>query len=147
MWAGVQAGSVALLAFGLDSCVELFAGAVLVWRLRGEREGTEGEHAEVRAQKLLGLSFFLLTAYIALHSVANLIGWLREPQPSPVGVGIVVASAVVMAGLYVGKMRIATRMQSRALRAESHGDPVLRYPGSDHPGGTGVERPVLLVVG
>ena len=119
LWAGVSAGSVALLAFGLDSIVELFAGGILVWRLRGEREGLEDEAAERRAQRLLGLTFFLLAAYIALHSVANLVGWLPEAQPSLVGVGIVVASAVVMSGLYVGKMRIATRMQSRSLRAEA----------------------------
>ncbi len=117
--AGVQAGSVALLAFGLDSIVELLAGGVLVWRLRGERKGLDEEAAERRAQRLVGLSFFLLAAYIALHSGANLLGWLPEPQPSLVGVGIVVASAVVMAVLYVGKMRIAARMQSGALRAEA----------------------------
>ncbi len=119
LWAGVHAGSVALLAFGLDSIVELFAGGVLVWRLRGEWEGLEEEAAERTAQRLLGLSFFLLAAYIAIHSGANLLGWLPEAQPSLVGVGIVVASAVVMSGLYVGKMRIATRMQSRSLRAEA----------------------------
>ena len=117
--AGVQAGSVALLAFGLDSIVELLAGGVLVWRLLGERQGLEEEAAERRAQRLVGLSFFLLAAYIALHSGANLLGWLPEPQPSLVGVGIVVASAVVMAILYVGKMRIATRMRSWSLRAEA----------------------------
>ncbi len=109
----------ALLAFGLDSIVELLAGGVLVWRLTGEREGVEEESAERRARKLLGLSFFLLAAYIAIHSGANLLGWLPEPQPSLVGVVIVVASAVVMSALYVGKMRIATRMQSRSLRAEA----------------------------
>ena len=54
LWAGVHAGSVALLAFGLDSIVELFAGGVLVWRLRGEWEGLEEEAAERRAQRLLG---------------------------------------------------------------------------------------------
>ena len=118
-WAGVQAGSVALLAFGLDSIVELLAGGVLAWRLTGEREGVEEESAERRARKLLGLSFFLLAAYIAIHSGANLLGWLPQPQPSLVGVVIVVASAVVMSALYVGKMRIATRMQSRSLRAEA----------------------------
>ena len=118
-WAGVQAGSVALLAFGLDSVVELIAGGVLVWRLTVKGNGLEEESAERRAQRLLGLSFFLLAAYIALHSGANLLGWLPEPQPSLVGVGIVVASALVMSGLYVGKMRIATRMQSRSLRAEA----------------------------
>ena len=119
LWAGAQAGSVALLAFGLDSFVELFAGGVLLWRLRGEREGHEEQHAELKAQKLVGLSFILLAAYIALHSLANLVGWLPEPEPSAVGIGIVVASAVVMTGLYVGKMRTAARMQSRSLRAEA----------------------------
>ena len=112
LWAGVQAGSVALLAFSLDSIVELFAGGVLVARLRQEREGVEDEAAERRAQRLLGISFFLLAAYIALHSGASILGWLPEPQSSLAGVGIVVASAVVMGGLYVGKMRVAARMHS-----------------------------------
>ena len=119
LWAGFEAGSVALLAFGLDSVVELFAGGVLLWRFSGSREELEEGAAERRAQKLLGLSFLLLAAYIAIHSGANLLRWFPEPQPSLVGVGIVVASAVVMSILYVSKMRIATRMQSRSLRAEA----------------------------
>ncbi len=119
LWAGIQSGSVAILAFGLDSIVELLAGGVLVWRLRSEQDESESEAAERRAQRLLGLSFFLLAAYIVLHSGANLLGWLPEPQPSLVGIGLVIASAVVMTCLYVAKMRIATRMQSRALRAEA----------------------------
>ena len=118
-WVGVQTGSVAMLAFGLDSVVEFLAGGVLVWRLKTEREVEEAEAAERKAQRLLGLSFFLLAIYIVFHSSANLAGWLPEPQPSIVGVTIVVASAVGIAVLYVGKMRIATRMQSRALRAEA----------------------------
>ena len=119
LWAGTQAGSVAILAFGLDSIVELAAGGVLVWRLRTERDEEEAEAAERRAQRLVGLTFFLLAGYIVLHSGANLLGWLPEPRPSLAGVAIVVASAVVMAVLYVGKMRIAIRMQSRSLRAEA----------------------------
>ncbi len=119
LWAGTRAGSVAILAFGLDSIIELLAGAVLVWRLRAEREESEAEAAEIKSQKLLGLSFFFLAAYVVLHSGASLLGWLPEPQPSLAGVLIVVASAVVMTGLYVGKMRIAERMQSRSLRAEA----------------------------
>ena len=118
-WAGLQAGSVALLAFGLDSVVELFAGGVLVWRLRVEGHGDDEEAAEHRARRLIGLTFFLLAGYVALHSVASLVGWLPQPEPSLAGVVIVVASAVVMTGLYVSKMRIATRMQSWALRAEA----------------------------
>ncbi len=118
-WAGIEAGSVAILAFGLDSIVELAAGGVLVWRLRTERDEEEAEEAERRAQRLVGLTFFLLAGYIVLHSGANLLGWLPEPKPSIAGVAIVVVSAVVMAVLYAGKMRIAARMQSRSLRAEA----------------------------
>ena len=119
LWAGAQAGSVAMLAFGLDSIVELFAGGVLVWRLKTGRDEEEAEAAERKAQRLVGFTFFLLAAYIVLHSGANLLGWLPEPEPSLAGVAIVVASAVLMAILYVGKMRIATRMQSPSLRAEA----------------------------
>ncbi len=118
-WAGLQAGSVAMLAFGLDSIVELLAGGVLVWRLRTELGEEEAEAAEHKAQRLIGLTFFLLAGYIVLHSGANLLGLFPEPEPSLAGVIIVVASAVVMAAVYVGKMRIATRMQSRSLRAEA----------------------------
>ena len=119
LWSGLEAGSVSLLAFGLDSIIELFAGGVLVWRLLATGEGETEEAAERRARKLVALSFFFLAAYIVLHSGVSLAGWLPEPRPSLVGVALVVASAVVMSGLYVAKMRIAVRIQSRALRAES----------------------------
>ena len=65
------------------------------------------------------MTFFLLAAYIALHSSANLLGWLPQPDPSPLGIAIIVASAVVMTALYIAKMRIAVRMQSWSLRAEA----------------------------
>ncbi len=118
-WAGARVGSVALIAFGLDSVIELFAGGVLVWRLRQEGDEHENEGAERRAQRLIALSFFVLAAYVALHSAASLAGLLPEPEPSLVGIGIAVASALVMSVLYVSKMRVAARMQSPALRAEA----------------------------
>ena len=68
LWAGIQVGSVALMAFGLDSVVELFAGGVLLWQLRRERAGVEDEAAENRARRLIALTFFLLAAYVGLHS-------------------------------------------------------------------------------
>ena len=118
-WAGARVGSVALIAFGLDSVIELFAGGVLVWRLRQEGDEHESEAAERRAQRLIAISFFVLAGYFGLHSAASLAGLLPEPEPSLVGIGIAVASAVVMSVLYVAKMRVAARMQSRALRAEA----------------------------
>ena len=119
LWAAAESASVALLAYGLDSIVEILAGGVLVWRLRSGLEASESEAAETRARRLLALSFFLLAAYIAIHSLANLLGFFPEPEPSLVGIVLVIASAVVMSALYVGKMRIATRMQSWSLRAEA----------------------------
>ena len=118
-WAGAQAGSVALLAFGFDSIVELLAGGILIWRLRADQNVHDEGAAERKAQRLLGLTFYLLAAYVALHSGANLLGWLPQPEPSIAGVAIVIASAIVMSGLYIGKMRIAIRMQSWSLRAEA----------------------------
>ena len=118
-WAGARVGSVALIAFGLDSIIELFAGGVLVWRLKQEGEEHENEAAERRAQRLVGITFLVLAGYVGLHSVVSLAGLLPEPQPSLAGIGIAVASAVVMSILYVAKMRIAAHMQSRALRAEA----------------------------
>ena len=90
-----------------------------MWRLSLERDELEEKAVEIRARRLLGLSFFLLATYVVLYSGANLMGWLPEPQSSPAGIGIVAASVAVMGGLYVGKMRIATKMQSRSLRAEA----------------------------
>ena len=119
LYAAALSSSVALLAYGLDSVVEILAGGVLVWRLRTGLEESDAEAAESKARRLLGLSFFLLAAYIGVHSLVNLLGIFPEPQPSLTGIVLVIASAVVMSVLYVGKMRIATRMQSRSLRAEA----------------------------
>ncbi len=119
LWSAVTAGSVALLAFGLDSLIEIFAGGVLIWRLSKEwRRGTE-EVAERRALKLVGITFFLLAAYILVQSLATLLGWLPEPQESLVGIALVIASAFVMTALYLAKSRMANRLGSRALRAEA----------------------------
>ena len=119
-WAGAKAGSVVLIAFGADSVIELFAGGVLVWRFTREQNGLDDEAAESKARKLVGFTFFLLAAYVTVHSGSSLVGWLPKPQPSLIGVGIAVASAVVMSGLYVAKMRVAARMQSRSLRGHTH---------------------------
>lgn len=111
--------SVALLAFGLDSIVEIFAGIVLIWRLRGEWTGHEEAAAERRALKLLGVTFFLLAVYISAQAIATLVGYFPKPNPTVPGIVLVLASAVVMTLLYVWKSRIARSLGSRALRAEA----------------------------
>jgi len=119
LWAGVAASSVALVAFGLDSIVELFAGAVLIRHLSREWEKSENDGREAKALRLVGITFFLLTAFIVFQSTATLSGWLPRPQESPIGIALVIASAAVMFLLYLGKMPIAKKLESRALRAEA----------------------------
>jgi divalent metal cation (Fe/Co/Zn/Cd) transporter len=63
--AGVAAGSIALIGFGLDSLVEVAAGTVIVWLFTGRRIA-DSERAERRAQQLIAISFYLLGAYIAI---------------------------------------------------------------------------------
>jgi divalent metal cation (Fe/Co/Zn/Cd) transporter len=120
LWSGLEAGSVALLAFGFDSLIELFVGGVLIWRLGREWSGREEEVAAERTSlKLAGLTFFLLSTWILVQATATLAGWLEKPDVSLVGIGLVVASAVVMSLLYLGKIDAARKLGSRALRAEA----------------------------
>ena len=119
LWSGLAAGSIALLAFGLDSLIELFAGGVLIWRLGKEWRGEQGEKAERKAMRLVGATFFLLAGYILLQASATLLGWLAEPRESAVGIVLVVASALIMTVLYFGKTSIAKKLSSPALRAEA----------------------------
>ncbi|MFQ6029110.1 MAG: cation transporter [Dehalococcoidia bacterium] len=119
LWTGIGASSVALVAFGLDSLIELFAGGVLIWRLSRDWDSGKEHSAELRAQKLVGATFFLLSAFILVQSLGTLFGWFAEPRESLVGIALVVASAAVMTVLYFGKTGIARTLGSGALRAEA----------------------------
>jgi divalent metal cation (Fe/Co/Zn/Cd) transporter len=83
--AGIVAGSVALIAFGADSVIEVGAGGVVLWLLTGGR--VSSRHAERRAQQLIAASFVLLAAYIMVESARDLVGG-HHPAASWVGVGL-----------------------------------------------------------
>ncbi len=119
IWAAIIAASVALLAFGLDSIIELFAGAVMIWRFWKERKDIEGKK-EKTALRLIGVTFFLLAAFIVFQSFATLLGYFSQPRESLVGIFITILSAVLMTILFFYKTRIAERIGSRALRAEAY---------------------------
>jgi divalent metal cation (Fe/Co/Zn/Cd) transporter len=119
IWAAILAGSVALLAFGLDSIIELFAGAVMIWRFWKEKKDTEGKK-EKTALRLIGATFFLLAAFIVFQSIATLLGYFSQPRESIVGIFITISSAVLMTILFFSKTRIAKQIGSRALRAEAY---------------------------
>ncbi len=121
--AGLAAGSVALIGFGIDSFVESASGSVLIWRLRAERNAGQDdeeriEHVERRAQKLVGASLVLLAVYIAWESVTSLLSGER-PEPSAVGIGLAVASLIVMWWLARAKRKVGIALGSRAMTADA----------------------------
>jgi divalent metal cation (Fe/Co/Zn/Cd) transporter len=119
--AGLAAGSVALLGFGVDSFVESASGLVLVWRLRAERNAASHERIELvehRAQRLVAGSLVLLAAYIAIDAGSSLLAGDR-PEPSTVGIGLAVASIVAMRWLAGAKHRVGVALGSRAMTADA----------------------------
>lgn len=121
--AGVVAGSIALIGFGIDSFVETISGAVLVWRLRSETDvdvdEARIERVESRATRLVGVSFVVLAAYVAFEAVQTLAAQER-PSASPVGIALTAVSIVVMLWLAGAKRETGEALGSRALIADSH---------------------------
>lgn len=118
--AGVVAGSIALVGFGLDSYIEVASGLVLIWRLRkhGFSDEEEEEAAEKRAILFVGVTFFVLAAYVVYESGKKLI-YHEHPEESLVGIILAVVSLVVMPILAWYKKKLALEIHSRALRADA----------------------------
>ena len=124
--AGVVAGSVALIGFGVDSAIEVTASVAAQWRLRSDRDSARRERVEWLTRRVIGGSFLALSAYVAVDSVITL--WQREaPEPSVVGLGILVLSAFAMPVLARAKRRVAVALGSRALEAEATQTSICAY--------------------
>ncbi|MBZ5645981.1 MAG: cation transporter [Acidobacteriia bacterium] len=124
--AGVVAGSIALVGFGLDSVIEVSSGGILLWRLRSDRDEARRESTERRALKLVGVSFLLLAAYVAGEAVKTL--WFKDaPERSPIGIALAAVSLVVMPLLARAKRRVASSISSRALHADSRQTDLCAY--------------------
>jgi hypothetical protein len=121
LWNGERAESIALVGFGLDSVIEFSASGVVLWRYRVESAGGSVEaveSAERRAHRFIGGTFLALAAYVAASAGWTL--WKAEvPQPSFPGVLLATASLMVMPVLSIAKLRVASRLGSRLLRAEA----------------------------
>lgn len=116
--AGVVAGSIALIGFGLDSVIEMSSGTILVWRLASDRNEAARERIERRALKLVGVSLLALAVYIVVEAASRLVAG-AAPQVSYVGMGLAVASLIAMPLLARAKRRVAVGIESRALVADS----------------------------
>jgi divalent metal cation (Fe/Co/Zn/Cd) transporter len=113
--AGIAAGSIALIGFGLDSAIEGLASVVIIWRFWGAR--ALSEKAETRAQKLVAVQFFILAPYVAFESLRAL--WTgHEADTSWLGIGLTIASAALMPAFGLAKRRVGERLGSRATKAE-----------------------------
>jgi len=115
LFAAWRARSPALLAFGGDSAIELFSAVVVLWRFRAR---DAHEDVEKRAARLAGALLFALAAYVAITSIASLLGY-SEPKPTILGVAILLAAALVMPWLAKEKRRLSGATGSAALRADA----------------------------
>jgi divalent metal cation (Fe/Co/Zn/Cd) transporter len=122
--AGVAAGSIALVGFGLDSLIEAGAGAVILWRFGSRRSSSE--HAERRAQQLIAASYFLLAAYVAVESLRTLVGG-THPETSWVGIGLAAVTAPTMPLLARAKHRVGRRLNSSATVSEGSQNMICAY--------------------
>lgn len=119
--AGIAAHSIALVGFGLDSVIELTAGALLLWRLGVEARGADHEDVEAterRVHRFVGITFLLLAGYVTTEAVLTLRG-AELPGESPVGIALAAASLLIMPLVAWGKLRAAREIGSKALAAEA----------------------------
>jgi uncharacterized membrane protein YkvA (DUF1232 family)/Co/Zn/Cd efflux system component len=121
--AGVFAGSIALIGFGIDSLIESLSGGILLWRLHAT---DTTEKRERLARRLVSVSFFVLAFYVAFEAGKSLLRH-EEPETSVVGIALSVVSLIVMPLLARAKRRVAAKLDSRALRAHSRQTDICAY--------------------
>ncbi len=118
---GIAAASLSLEAFGLDSIIEVTAGVILIWRLNVERRGGDDEQVELvehRAEKFVGITLLALAAYIVFQAAYTLFT-RQAPDASVAGIILAFASLIIMPLIARWKLRLAERLESRALRADA----------------------------
>ncbi len=115
---GVFAGSVALVAFGVDSLIEVTSGAALLWRLGQDRIPGVRERAERLSLRVVGGCFIAPALYVAVDALKSLMNY-EVPERTWFGVAIAVGSLIVMPALARSKRRVARDISSEALAADS----------------------------
>ena len=129
VWSGVvgsiavsvalASASLSLLGFGADAVIDAVASVVLVWRFMVEaRQPHRADRVEQAAERAVGLALIALAVYLVLGALRVLaVG--GQPETSTLGMALLVASVLVLPPLAVAKNRVATRLASGALRADS----------------------------
>jgi divalent metal cation (Fe/Co/Zn/Cd) transporter len=112
--AGSVASSAALIAFGLDSIVEVLSAAAVAWQF----SATDPERRERTALRVIAVAFFALAAYVSIQAALSLLGF-REAEPSPVGIALAAVSLMVMPGLSWFERRTGLELGSASAVADS----------------------------
>jgi divalent metal cation (Fe/Co/Zn/Cd) transporter len=116
--AGLIAGSISLVGFGVDSFIEVASGAVLLWRMAVDSDVHRRELNEKRALQAVGICFLVLAAYITYESIGDL-RWKRAPEHSIPGIALACVSLVVMPLLSRAKRRVGSALGSAAMHADA----------------------------
>lgn len=124
--AGVLAGSIALVGFGVDSLIEVTASVAALWRLNADVNPIERESAERLTLRIVGVLFIALGIYVTWDA-ANALLKREAPQESNVGIALAVASLIVMPLLARAKRKVAVALDSRALRSEAQQTQLCTY--------------------
>ncbi len=116
--AGMAAGSVALVGFGVDSGIELMASVAAIWRLQRDADPTRRERTERVSLRVIGVSFLLLATYVVFEATDTLRTG-ASPDTSLIGIGLAALSVIVMPALARAKRRVAHRLQTGSVAAEA----------------------------
>lgn len=117
--AGLLAGLVSVVGFGVDSAIESIAGVLVALRLSARlRHGEADERREHRALRLVAVTFFLLAAYVTFEGVRSLVEG-ETPDRSPVAIVLLLASVVVMPVLAAAKRRVGLRLRDNLILADA----------------------------
>jgi divalent metal cation (Fe/Co/Zn/Cd) transporter len=116
--AGLVAGSVALVSFGIDSAIEVTSAGAAQIRLRADYDPIRRAQLEQQTHRVIGAAFLILAVYVTTDAILAL--WHREPaEPSRLGIAILALSVVVMPVLARAKRRVAVALSSGALAADA----------------------------
>jgi divalent metal cation (Fe/Co/Zn/Cd) transporter len=124
--AGLSAGSVALVGFGIDSGIEVTSAVAARWRLGRDGDEAGRERSDLLAHRVIGWCFVLLSVYVAADSIDSLLRH-EEPDSSIVGVCVLIASVIVMPALAGAKRKIAMALKSGALVSEARQTSLCAY--------------------
>ncbi|MEU0350908.1 cation transporter [Streptomyces sp. NPDC006237] len=111
--AGLVADSIALVGFGIDSAIEVFAASVVIWQLRAGARARQG-----RALRLIALTFYALAAYVAFESIRDLVTQDKAGE-SLIGIVLNVVALIVMTPVAVTQRRIGRALDNPVLVAQS----------------------------